>query len=109
MLLTKSICVCIPCFKSVAPRVCMAKVPFLTFFRPDMNIEMGVVIYMYLKHSPDYIDSKYIWVHGLGSSIFSDIPFLAFLALHRKRCGQVEPCPCYSQSEVLYAYQLFDL
>ena len=43
--------------------------------------EMGVVIYMYLKHSPDYIDYKYIWVHGsnsLGSSVFAEIPFLAF-------------------------------
>ena len=35
------------------------------FFGPDMNTEMGVVIYMYLKHSPVYINSKYIWVHGL--------------------------------------------
>ena len=35
--------------------VCMVKVPFLAFFGPDMNTEMGVVIYMYLKHSPDYI------------------------------------------------------
>ena len=34
-----------------------------------MDTEMGAVIYMYLKHSPDYIDSKhiYIWVHGLIS------------------------------------------
>ena len=61
--------------KSVASRVCL-------------------IIYRYLKHSPDYIDSKYIWVHGsnsLGSSVFAEIPFLAFLALHRekKRCGQV--------------------
>ena len=59
-----------------------------------MNIEMGVVIYIYLKHSSDYIDSKYMWVHGsnsLGSSVFAEIPFLAFLTLHseRKRCGQV--------------------
>ena len=43
----------------------LAKVPILAFFRPDMNKEKGVVIYMYLKHSPDYIDSKFIWVHGL--------------------------------------------
>ena len=62
MLLPKSICECIPCFKSVAPRVCMAQVPFLAFFGPEMNTEMGVVLYMYLKHSLDYIDSKYIWV-----------------------------------------------
>ena len=44
MLFRKSICVCMPCFKSVAPRVCMAKVLFLAFYGPDMNIEMGVVI-----------------------------------------------------------------
>ena len=30
------------------------------FFGHDKNIEMSVFIYMYLKHSPDYIDSKYI-------------------------------------------------
>ena len=36
-------------FKSVTPRVCMAEVPFLAFFGgPDMNTEMGVVIYMYI-------------------------------------------------------------
>ena len=51
---------------------------------------MGVVIYMPLKHPPDCIDSKYIWVHGsnsLGSSVLAEIPFLAFLALHRKGRG----------------------
>ena len=52
MLLPKLICVCIPCFKSVAPRVCLAKVPFLAFFGPDMNTEMGVVIYMAKKTFP---------------------------------------------------------
>ena len=75
---------------------------------------MSVVIYMYLKQPPDYINSKYKWVHGsnsIGSIIFTDIPFLAFLALHRerKRCGQVGPSPWYSQSEVVYAYQVLDL
>ena len=48
---------------------------------------MGVVMYMPLKHPQDYIDSKYIWVHGsnsLSSSVLAEIPFLAFLALHRK-------------------------
>ena len=30
-----------------------------------MDTEIGVVIYMHLKHLPDYIDSKYIWVYGL--------------------------------------------
>ena len=71
-----------------------------------MNTEMGVVIYMNLKHSSDSIDTNYIWVHGsnsIGSSVSAEIPFLAFLALHRerKRCGQVGPSPCYSQSEVV--------
>ena len=78
-----------------------------------MDTEVGVVIYMYLRHAQDSTDCKYIWVHGsisLGSSVFADIPFLAFLALHRKRnrCGQVGPSPCYSQSEVVYAYQVLD-
>ena len=77
-----------------------------------MKTEMGMVIY--IKDSTDYINSKYIWVHGsnsLGSSVFAEIPFLAFLALHRerKRCGQVGTSPCYSQSEVVYAYQVLDL
>ena len=107
----KVICVCIPCFKSIAPRVCMAKVQFLEFFGPDMNTEMGVVIYMYLKHPPDYIDSKYIWIHGLipKVQVFMQMYllfFFAFLAIHRirKRCGKVRSSPCYSQSEVIYAH-----
>ena len=29
-----------------------------------MSTEMGVVIYMYLKHSPGYIDSIYIYIYG---------------------------------------------
>ena len=45
MLLQKSSCVCIPCIKSVAPRVCLVKVPFLAFFGPGIITEMGVVIY----------------------------------------------------------------
>ena len=48
MLLPRSICVCIPCFKSVVPKVCMARVPFLAFFGPDIDTKMGVVRYMYL-------------------------------------------------------------
>ena len=36
---------------------------FLALFGPDMKTEMGVVIYMYLKYSPDYIDSKYIYIY----------------------------------------------
>ena len=61
MLLSKSSCVCIPCFKSVAPKVHLAKVPFLALFGPDMKTEMGMIIYIYLKHSPGYIDSNYIY------------------------------------------------
>ena len=57
MLLPKSICICIPCFKSVALRVCMIKVPFFALlFGPDMDTGIGVVICMYSKHPPDYID-----------------------------------------------------
>ena len=65
MLFTKLICVYILCLKSATPRICMVKEPFLAYFGPDINTEMGVVIYMYLKHIPDYIDSKYIWIHDL--------------------------------------------
>ena len=36
-------------------------------FRPNIKTVMGVVLYMYLKRSTDYIDSKYIWVHGSNS------------------------------------------
>ena len=94
MLLPNSSCVCIPCFKSVAPWVCLYY--FWPFLGLDTEMGVSVVTYMYFKHFPDYIDSKYIWVHGsnsLSSSVFIEIPFLAFLALHRqkRRCGQVEP------------------
>ena len=88
MLLPKLSCVYIPCIKSVSLSVCLAKVLFLAFFGgggggggPYMITEMGMVIYMYLKHSPDYINSKYIWVHGsnsLGSNVSAEIPFFAF-------------------------------
>ena len=66
MLLLKSSCVCISSIKTVAPGACLAKVPFLAFWGggPDIKTEMAVVIYMYLKYPPDYIDSKYIWVDG---------------------------------------------
>ena len=60
MLLPKSICLCIPFFKSVVPRVCMTKVPFCCyFFGPDMkadipqiilfpNIYIHIYIYIYI-------------------------------------------------------------
>ena len=80
----------------------------------EIKTDLGVVIYMYLKYSPDYIDSKYIWFHwsnSLDLSVFAKISFLAFLALHRerKRCGQLKPSPCYLQSEDVCAYQVLDL
>ena len=79
-----------------------------------MNTKMGVFIYMYLKHPPDYIDSNYILVHETnfpGSSVCANVPFLAFLMLDSKgkRCGQVEHSPHYSQSEVVCAYQVLEL
>ena len=91
-----------------------SKYLFWPFLGPDMETEMGVVIYMHLKNRPDYIDSKYILVHGsncLGSSVLAEIQFLAFLVYHSKskRCGQVGPSPFYSQGEVIHAYQLLDL
>ena len=44
MLLPKSSCVYIPYIKSAAPRVCLAKVPFLASFGPDTKTEVDVVI-----------------------------------------------------------------
>ena len=81
---------------SVDSRVCWPKYHFGHFFWPDIKIVVGVVISMHLKHSPDYIDSTYIWVHGsisLGSRVMAEIPFLTFLTLHKesRRCGQVGP------------------
>ena len=81
MLLPNLSCVCIPCFRFVVPRVYLTTYYILTCFRPGINTEMGVVIYMYLKHSSDYIDSKYVLVHeshSIGSSAFAEISFLAF-------------------------------
>ena len=40
--------------------------------------------------------------------MFLRVPFLTFLASHtRKRCGQVGPTPCYSQSQDVSACQSF--
>ena len=52
MLLSKSSCVCIPCFKFVAPKVCLAKVPFLAFFGPNMNTKNGCGFIHVLKTFP---------------------------------------------------------
>ena len=86
MILPKSICLCISCFKFVIPGFVLQSTIFAFFGEPDMDIEVGVVMYMYLKHSQDCIDSKYMssWSNSLGSSVFADILFLTFLALHRK-------------------------
>ena len=58
---------------------------FSLFFGHDIKTEVGVVVYIYLIYFPDHTDSKYIWVqwsNSLGSSVFAEIPFLAFLAFH---------------------------
>ena len=70
--------------------------------------------YTYTYNISQIILIPNVWVHGsnsLGSSVFAEIPFLLFLAFHRKSktCGQVGPSLCYSQSEVLYTYQVLDL
>ena len=52
-------------FKSVAPRGRWPKYHICPLFGPDMKTEMGVVIFMYLKHSLDYIDCNYIGFMGL--------------------------------------------
>ena len=86
MLFPKLSCVCISCIKSVAPRVCLVKVPFCLFFGPDIKSRKGCGHYMYFKHSTDNIDSKYILVHrsnSLGSSVFVKIPLFGILTLHK--------------------------
>ena len=78
-----------------------------------MKTQMGVVIYMHLKHSPECIDSKYIWIHGsisLGSSVFTEILLLVFLALHRKGRGVARWNPAsVTLSQVVYTYQVLNL
>ena len=49
MLLPKSICVCILCLSLSHQGVVCPKYYFGFFFWPDMDTEMGVVIYLYLK------------------------------------------------------------
>ena len=83
-------------------------------FWPNIITEMGVVIYRYLKNFPDYIDSKYIWVHGsnsLSSSVFAKNSIFGIFSLHRerKKCGQVGSSPSYFHSEVVYTYQVLNL
>ena len=81
MSLPESNCVCIPNFRSVAPRVCFTEVPHLLLFFPGTNTGRGVATWTYLKSSPGDNDSKYIWVRGysyLGPSVFSMYHFWHF-------------------------------
>ena len=77
-----------------------------------MNTGLGVVIYMYLKHFPDYIDSKYISVQCLPPLVKCFCWYAIFgifnLTQEKKVCPG-GPSPCYSQSEVVYAYHVLDL
>ena len=64
-----------------------------------------MALYTFLKCSPGDTDTKCIRVHGYnypGPNVLSTI--LAYLALpiKRKRHGQVELTPCYSQSDIVY-------
>ena len=45
----------------------------------------------------------------IKSKCFLEVPFLIFLALYtkRKRCGQMGPILCYSQSQVVSECQKF--
>ena len=54
---------------------------------------MHVVLYMYLKHSTDHIDSKYIYSFmglTLLGFIVAEIPFLAFLPFTGKGRGVIK-------------------
>ena len=91
-----------------------SKYHFWTLFLAWHENRNGCGHIMCLKHSPEYIDFKYIWVHGsisLGSSVFTEIQFLAFLALHRKRRGVARWNPAHVTSELscVYTYQVLDL
>ena len=55
MLLPKSSCICISCV--LICRSTGMSVPFLAFFGPNMKTDVGAVMYIYLKHSSDYIHS----------------------------------------------------
>ena len=94
MLLPKSTCVCIPCFKIVTPRFHLAKYHFWISFGVWHEYRNGCGHIHVFKTFP-----RLYWLKiYIDSSVFAEIPFLAFLALHRerKRCGQVGPSPCNS-------------
>ena len=80
MSLQMSSCVCIPYIKSCSSKGLSGPSTIFGFFLARHKTVMGVVLYMYLKYSTDYIDSKYIWVHRSNSLGFfvAEIPFLTF-------------------------------
>ena len=69
MLLPMSSCVCIPFLRLSLLGLILPKYQFCTFLVPDMNTYIGVVMYMYLKHFPDYIDSRIFGFVGLTTSV----------------------------------------
>ena len=60
MLCPELSCIYIPIFRSVAPRVCLAKVPFLALH----ECRKGCGLINIIKRSPGNTDSKYIWVRA---------------------------------------------
>ena len=69
MLFPESNCEYISSYRSIVPRVCLAKVPFLVFIWPDTDTIRGVA----LLTSPGDTDSIYPWICGysyLGLSVF---------------------------------------
>ena len=81
MLLPKSSCVCIPCFKVCCFKDLSGQSTIFGLYLGLTGKQKGVVIYMYLEHSPGYIDSKYIWIHGsnsLGSNVSLKYHFCHF-------------------------------
>ena len=96
-------------FMSVVPRVCLVKVPFLTFFVwSDTNAGRGVALLTFLKDSPGDSDSKYIYgfmgTYTLVKVLLSKDHFW-YLHIKMKRSGQVGTTPCYSQCQVVYSYK----
>ena len=85
MSLQTSSSVCIPCIKFVPPWVYLVKVLFSAFFSLT-KLVMGVVVYMYLKHSTISITNIYGFIGQLPRIFFWLLKyhFWHFLALHRE-------------------------
>ena len=64
MSLQTSSCICILYIKSCSFKGLSGRSTIFGFFSACHKTVKGVVLYMYLKHSTVYIDSRYIWVHG---------------------------------------------